>query len=317
MEKKKHNFEIAWAYMPLDKKELNSIKKSHRARPYLLCMDKGSYYYAFPCTTKVLNFDRTNENEKVITTYPRQLIRFDKIVILPKSNISGLPVPLISKDTNEITKKLYNCTGNNVYPQDFKNYIRSLDFYCDESDIIKIDDDFFLIIESNDKEFYMHKITVYPVNNSVLIEMSRIKYYADLSKVYAINKKRPHRYANRVDERLYGNCGSIKDYLLNIPLLTNQKDYSDINSVDPGMVIECELDREPIRLIVLKNENGLMEVLCGTKDKTYTEFKNTCIKNKDIKSFKIISNISDHRLDYYIDKYLPGNSQKLNRKYQK
>ena len=67
----------------------------------------------------------------------------------------------------------------------------------------------------------------------------------------------------------------------------------------------------------LKNEDGLMEVLCGTKDKTYTEFKNTCIKNKDIKSFKIISNISDHRLDYYIDKYLPGNGQKLNRKYQK
>lgn len=29
MEKKKVNFEIAWAYMPLDKKDLNSMSKRH------------------------------------------------------------------------------------------------------------------------------------------------------------------------------------------------------------------------------------------------------------------------------------------------
>ena len=62
---------------------------------------------------------------------------------------------------------------------------------------------------------------------------------------------------------------------------------------------------------------GLMEVLCGTKDKTYTEFKDTCIKNKDIKSFKIISNISNYRLNNLLNEHTKNDKKVLKRKYQK
>ena len=48
---------------------------------------------------------------------------------------------------------------------------------------IKIDNEIYVIIDSNDDEFFVHKVYSYPVNNSVLIEMGRTKNYIDLSKI--------------------------------------------------------------------------------------------------------------------------------------
>lgn len=122
MENKKVNFEIAWAYMPLDKKDLNSMSKRHRKRPYLLCMDKGSFYYAFPCTTQVQNYENTNDNEKIVTSYPKHMIKLLEVYMLPKSNIIGYPIPICSKDTNEIIKKVNVTIRNKKFPNDFKEY---------------------------------------------------------------------------------------------------------------------------------------------------------------------------------------------------
>ena len=59
-------FKIVWAYMPLSLEEMSKIEVSHQVRPYLLCMEKEDYFYAFPCTSKVFTNKFRYQNGKVI-----------------------------------------------------------------------------------------------------------------------------------------------------------------------------------------------------------------------------------------------------------
>lgn len=317
MENKKINFEIAWAYMPLDKKDLNSMPKRHRKRPYLLCMDKGSFYYAFPCTTQVQNYENTNDNEKIVTIYPKHMIELFEVYMLPKSNVIGYPTPICSKDTNEIIKKVNVTIRNKKFPNDFKEYFKKLDYYCDENDIIKIDNEIYVIIDSNDDEFFVHKVYSYPVNNSVLIEMGRTKNYVDLSKIYTFKKDCQHKYCNRINKCMFGNESSLKDYLLTLPILTKQKDYSIINNVDPGMVVDFTTEYDSLRMVVLKVDNFDITALCGKSYEKYNEFNLVHIDTDTIKSFKIISNISNYRLNNLLNEHIRNDKKVLKRKYQK
>ena len=88
--------------MPLSEEEIETIPYNHRIRPYLLCMDMGDYYYAFPTTSKILSNKTRYENEKVIINETSSLVILHKIFRLPKRNLLERPRYLRRECSNEI-----------------------------------------------------------------------------------------------------------------------------------------------------------------------------------------------------------------------
>ena len=116
---------------------------------------------------------------------------------------------------------------------------------------------------------------------------------------------------------MFGNENSLKDYLLTLPILTKQKDYSIINNVDPGMVVDFTTEYESLRMVVLKVDNFDITALCGKSYEKYNEFNLVHIDTDTIKSFEIISNISNYRLNNLLNEHTKNDKKVLKRKYQK
>ena len=208
--KNQHIFKIAWAQILLSE-EVETIPYNHRIRPYLLCMDIGDYYYAFPTTSKILSNKTRYENEKVIINETSSLVILHKIFRLPKRNLLKRPRYLRRECSNE-------------------------SYSLEENDIIEYNGESHLIIEIDNEKYYLHKVHSYPVNGSVLVEIDGCKYYIDITSLYKLNKSENHIYSTRISKHSLKGT-NIKDWILNRPILRNQKDHPLRKNLIPGMVI--------------------------------------------------------------------------------
>ena len=295
-EKEQYIFKIAWAYMPLTEEEIETIPYSHRKRPYLLCMDMGDYYYAFPATSNVYNNKTRYENEKIVINNGGSLIKIGEVSKLPKDYLLEYPRDISEEYSNEIIKKINACISYSKYPQEFIDFFMNKEYYLEENDIVEHNGELYLIIETNNVKYYLHRVYPYPVNGSVLVEMDGCKYYIDISCLYELNKSENLTYYTRI-----GECSlegiNIKDWLLSKQILRNQKDYTQFNNLVPGMVIDVCFNNEDIRMVILEKHGNEIEALYGSPYITYSNYQLGCFSNDNILSYSVFNTLSDERLE--------------------
>lgn len=294
--KNQHIFKIAWAQMPLSKEEIETIPYNHRIRPYLLCMDMGDYYYAFPTTSKILSNKTRYENEKVIISETSSLVILHKIFRLPKRNLLERPRYLRREYSNEIIKKINSCIAYNKYPKDFADFFMYESYSLEENDIIEYNGELHLIIETDDEKYYLHKVYSYPVNGSVLVEIDGCKYYVDVTSLYKLNKSENPIYRTRISKQSLKGT-NIKDWILNRPILRNQKDHTLRKNLIPGMVIDTCFDEEDVKLVILERNGDKIMALYGNPTTTYNYYELGEFSIQDIPFYLIVNTISDERLE--------------------
>lgn len=301
--KNEYMFKIAWAQMPLSEEKLKTIPYSHRVRPYLLCMDMGDYYYAFPTTSKIYDNNFRYENEKVLINGMASLVRIHGLYKLPKANLLEIPRVVSSVYSNEIVKKINACMKYFTYPTEFIEFFSKKDYYLEENDLVEYNGSLYLIINSDYKSFFLHKVYTFPVNNSVMIELDGSKFYVDISKIYNINKDENLTYYTRVNQCSLDRI-DIKTWLLDRLVLRNQKDYTKIKNLNPGMVIDTFIGGESVRMVILENSKNEIKAIYGSASNTYSNYQFGCFSYDSISTYMIFSTLSDERFSKLRDKHI-------------
>ena len=301
--KNEYMFKIAWAQMPLSEERLKTIPHNHRVRPYLLCMDMGDYYYAFPTTSKIYDNKYRYENEKVLIDGTTSLVRIHGLYKLPKENLLEIPRVVLRVYSNEIIKKINACMKYITYPTEFIEFFSEKDYYLEENDLVEYNGSLYLIINSDYKSFFLHRVYTFPVNNSVMIELDGSKFYVDISKIYNINKDENPTYYTRVNQCSLDRI-DIKTWLLDKPILKNQKDYTKIKNLKPGMVIDTFFGGESVRMVILENNNNEIKALYGDVCTTYSNYQLGCFPYDSISLYMIFSTLSDERFYKLRDKHI-------------
>lgn len=296
-------FKIAWAQMPLSEEQLKAIPHSHRVRPYLLCMDMGDYYYAFPTTSKIYDNKYRYENEKVLINGMSSLVRIHELYILPKENLLEIPRVVSRVYSNEIIKKINACMKYGKYPTEFMEFFSKKDYYLEETDIIEYMGSLYLIINSDYKSFFLHRVYPFPVDNSVMIELDGSKFYVDISKIYNIDKDKNPTYYTRVNQCSLDGI-DIKTWLLDRPILRNQKDYTKVKNLMPGMIIDTFFDGESVRMIILEKKSNEIKAMYGDASDTYSNYQLGCFPYDSISSYMIFGTLSDERFSKLRDKHI-------------
>lgn len=301
--KNEYMFKIAWAQMPLSEEQLKAIPHNHRVRPYLLCMDMGDYYYAFPTTSKIYDNNFRYENEKVLINGMSSLVRIHELYKLPKENLLEIPRVVSRVYTNEIIKKINACMKYIKYPTEFIEFFSGKEYDLEESDIIEHIGSLYLIINSDYKNFFLHRVYTFPVDNSVMIELDGAKYYVDISRIYNINKDKNPTYYTRVNQCSLDRM-DIRSWLLDRPTLRNQKDYTKIKNLIPGMVIDTFFDGESVRMIILENSGNEIKALYGDVCTTYSNYQLGSFSYDSISTYMIFSTLVDERFYKLRDKHI-------------
>ena len=292
-------FTIAWARMPLPKEELSMIDRAHRTRPYLLCLDKGNYYYAFPCTSHVYDNNIRYENEKVIIHSRKStLIKLGELVKLPKTNLESSEIPVGPDYENEIIKKVSANSFYKDYPSDFMDFIDEQTYYCEIGDIIEIDGDLFVIVGDKDnKNFTVYPVYTFPVKGSVEIPLDGLKFYVDVFSSKRIRKNDDYRYFSQINLENIGHKKGLLKYLLQAPVVQEEKDYSIFGQLEPGMIISYDYQGYTNRLIVLENNGSDLEVLVGDEDQIYHSFQPINLPTDINFYYEIVGTLGDERLE--------------------
>ena len=318
-------FKMAWAVMPLSSQEMEKIPYSHRKRPYLLCMEKEKYYYAFPATSHIENNKIRYQNEKIIVdgvfNSEKSLIKLEAVYRLPKDNIIGEMQILSGEYTNEIIKKIKACSIYNPYPNDFKAYFNNKNFYYTIDDLVEGVDNLYVIIGYKSKnEFYVLPVYPYIINNTVLSETDGLKYYVDVDNIMLLNCKDILSYRTKLPGFTYGvNKKKKKDLRDLISVykrlrkVYNMTDYYDFRNLQPGMVIDYKVKYLTNRLIVLEKYISDMEVIIGKENMFYKDYALLNIPTDIDLDYEIVATLSDDRLDDLIGKSI----EKLNEKHLK
>lgn len=301
--KNEYMFKIAWAQMPLSEEQLKAIPHNHRVRPYLLCMDMGDYYYAFPTTSKIYDNKYRYENEKVLINGMSSLVRIHELYKLPKGNLLEIPRVVSRVYTNEIIKKINACMKYIKYPTEFIEFFSGKEYDLEENDIIEHIGSLYLIINSDYKNFFLHRVYTFPVDNSVMIELDGAKYYVDISRIYNINKDKNPTYYTRVNQCSLDRM-DIRSWLLDRPTLRNQKDYTKIKNLIPGMVIDTFFDGESVRMVILENSGNEIKALYGDVCTTYSNYQLGSFGYDCISTYMIFSTLADERFYRLRDKHI-------------
>ena len=169
-------------------------------------------------------------------------------------------------------------------------------YSLEENDIIEYNGELHLIIETDDEKYYLHKVYSYPVNGSVLVEIDGCKYYVDITSLYKLNKSENPIYRTRISEH-YLKGTNIKDWILNRPILRNQKDHTLRKNLIPGMVIGTCFDEEDVKLVILERNGDTIMALYGNPTTTYNYYELGEFSIQDIPFYLIVNTISDERLE--------------------
>ena len=302
-------FKIAWASMPLPEEELKKIEYGHTKRPYLLCMDKKDYYYAFPCTSNVLNNKIRYENEKAIVwssinTKPT-LVKLSELTILPKDCLLSEEA-VVNKDyNNEIIKKINASSEYNEFPSDFKEFFKNMDYYYDINDVVSVGDDLYIIVDNKDNEtFVSFRVYPYIVNNTVPLSTDGLNYYVDVFNTVYLKKDSINKYVTRIDDMYYDVYydEALIKYLLSANVVKDDTDYSKFHNLEPGMIIKFEYNGNILKMIVLEKDVSYTTVLIGSEDEMYSNFEKTDLPNGIGLEYKIVGFLTEDRLEKLLDK---------------
>lgn len=143
--------DLVWAKMPLSRKELNKVEKSHQIRPYLV-MDKDKFnIYAYQSSSKQL--DKLNNCQEYCIHKIRynqnkdSFINLTKIYKLPFINLREKHITLNELDLKNIQKRLLIQGKKGIYK--FEIEIRIY-----EGDVIRVDNQLYYVYASDNVYLY-------------------------------------------------------------------------------------------------------------------------------------------------------------------
>ena len=285
-------FQLAWAFMPLDADKLDRIETSHRIRPYLLCMDMGSFYYAFPCTSKLFNTSDRYANEKAVIKssafFGSSLVRLGEVYKLPKELISGKIHSLMDTYDNELIKKINACSKYSNYPEEFINHYKDLPYHCNINDLVESKDQLYVITGYKGQKFIGRRVYPFPIDESSLEKVDGLKFYVSLSAVHLLDKDEI-KYRSCLD----GYCNRMKEIIH----LEEVKDYSKLYNLEPGMIISHNDDR----YIVVENHITELDVLVGKEEQTYSMFEPAKIPGDSKFRYEVVGFLEDKRFDKLLE----------------
>ena len=281
---------IAWAKMPLSEEELELIHPRHRKRPFLLCENMGSFYYAFPCTSNIEHNNTRYENQKVILktdlNFNKSLVNLGQVYELPKENIIDFIHPIRPLYNNEIIKKINACSDYSNYPEDFIEYYAKFDYTLETDDLVELYDQLYIINESKRKYFNVSKVYPYPVNKSTLAEVDGLKYYISLESK-DLHKSNPFQYRSHIPEF------STKEKK---PISIKEKDFSKLYNLEPGMIISYNNEDKTYKMIVLENCITDLYIITGEEKDTYNNFELMTIPVDTNIDYKVVGLLNESRL---------------------
>ncbi len=286
MKENELQFNVAWAQMPMRKEQLELIEIGHRRRPYLLCMDMDSYYYAFPCTSKLYDNNIRYENQKVVfsseLSYHESLANLGNVYELPYENIYSRIYGINPKYNNEIIKKINACSKYSDYPKDFEEYFSNFNYSLDIKDLIEIDEQLFFITDQDENNYIASKVYPFPVKDTSIAFTDGLKYFIT-QESFKLDKNESYEYRSHIN--YYDNTGQAL-------IKKEQKDYSKLYNLEPGMVIKYDDNK----MVVLENCITDLFVLNGKEGNTYSTFESMTIPVNSKIDYKIEGFLQDERL---------------------
>jgi len=308
------NLKIVWAYMPLSDEEKKEIDFRHKIRPYLLCMEKKDFYYAFPSTSQVSKSKIRYQNEKVVLDgvidYKKSLVNLSKVYELPKENIFSDEYMLFGYQANEIIKKMQACFDYCDYPEEVKEYFGKKKISYSENDLVESDGMLYNIIGHKGKNvLFALPVFKYPVDNTVLVETDGLKYYVDIDEIICIKRKNVDKYCTQLfgftqDDSLK-NKDDLKrliEYYNTMPTISCDKDFTRFCNLEPGMIINYKYNDIANKMIILENNGSDLEVIVGLEEEMYRDFIPMNLPSNIDFQYEITGTLNDERLSNIINK---------------
>ena len=308
------DFKFVWAYMPLSEEEMCKIDSGHHIRPYLLCLEKEEYFYAFPCTSKVYKNKNRYQNSKVIVStsfdYKSSLIDLSKIYILPKENIRSREFKVYTNQVNEIIKKILASNSYCSYPSELIEQLSKKETVITDNDLVESNGKLYNVVGFGDNNIlYVLPVYKYPVNNTVEAETDGLKYYVDATNITCIKRDAVDKYCTQLFGFAEGHSKKTKrdlkkmykDYS-NMPKISTNKSYNLFCNLDPGMIISYEVNGIINKMIIVGNYGSDLEVLAGLDGEMYRDFKPMNLPSDINFKFEIVGCLNDERLDSLIDR---------------
>lgn len=308
--KSKNNgcFSLAWAYMPLSEEEMSKIDFRHHMRPYLLCMEKDDYFYAFPCTSQVEKNKSRYQNGKVILStdidYKKSLVDLSKIYKLPKDNIRSEEYRVFDYQENEIIKKMQANFEYCDYPDEVKDYIGNKETFISVNDLIESNGQLFVVVGINGKNtLYVLPVFRYPVNNTIEAETDGLKYYVKADEILEITRSEVDKYCTQLFGFSYGSNKKNKSDLRKLlklyrgmSTITCSRDFTKFCNLEPGMIISYKVNGVVNKMIILGNYESDLEVIAGLEDELYCDFKPMNLPSDVDFEYEIVNCLNDERL---------------------
>ena len=289
-------FKIAWALMPLPKEELELISHYHRHRPYLLCMEKDSFYYAFPCTSNLFHNNIRYENQKIelktILSESKSLVDIGKVYKLPKENLRSYIEFISPIYNNEILKKLNACSEYSDYPEEFMDYFRQFNYSLEKDDLIELEEELYVITDLKPRNYSASKVYSYPLNNSYPVITDGLRYFVS-PESYIIDKKDLYKYRSH-----------IKDFSEKEkePISIEEKDYSKLYNLEPGMIITYKTGENTNKMVILDNCITRLFGIYGEEKQMYRDYKPITIRVDTEIDYKVTGYLTEERTKKLIEK---------------
>ena len=324
------NLIIHWARMPLSDEELSEIPESHRIRPYLLFVDMGSYYYAFPSTSKFYRQNSRYENGGLIIRCfynSKSFIYLDKVYKLPKENLCYTSAYISPEEENELYKKLKANIKFNNYPKEVVEKINKKNAVPSENDLVRYNNDLYLIIGMNKKrEYFCLRVYNREIDNTVYSTCDGSKYYIDIDNIHTIGIDQNIEYVSQIkgfySGRFEKSKKDIKELLSKLQTYerveSNMKseDYNMFSKLPIGTVISFNTTNGIKKMIVLQKEAETTTVLEGFENQMYRDYESTTYPSDIHFSFTIENTLEDYRVEDLIKKKLNNQEETFKIKIQ-
>lgn len=298
---------LVWTLMPLSEEELEQIPPSHRIRPYLLCLEKEEYFYAFPATSQVFDSKIRYQNEKVILTaidYRKSLINLAKIYQLPKENIFSDEYPIDPRYKNEIIKKIQANFDYGNYPEEVKEKYKNKQITFTNNDLVEIRGQLYVVIGSySNEQLIVYPVYKYPVNKTIPKETDGLIYYVDTSNPLLASSCNIDRYCSQLFGLSYGTVKSeselkkLKTRFKSREKISTKKTFKNFGELEPGMIISYTYNNVIYKIIILENTGYDVEALIGNDKTPYSAFEPINLPVDIPLNYEITGTLNNERLE--------------------
>ena len=313
------NILMQWAKMPLSDEEMKLIPESHQKRPYLLFLDMGDFYYAFPATSKFYCRKSRYENEELLVRRvfgSNSLVSLSRVYKLPKENLLSLPREISDEEANQLYKKLKANERFHEYPKEVLDKVDRVETKISWGDLIRHNRELYVVVgKVEDRDtLYALKVYNFEIDGTILKIVDGNKYYVDISGIHCINVDENTEYISV----MYGFCfgryekskEELKDYMLDLQDIKRVQngfsfeDYKHFDRLPVGTVIVFNDGDVLKKMIVVRKESGKVIVLEGLDNQLYRDFEVAVYPNDFDFTFKVEGMLTDERIFELIDKKL-------------